>query len=181
MCEKLNVSDEVVIKINSVGSFRVGKTSLIRRYTENTFSEDYLPTLGVDITVKRMIIKNERVRLVLMDTAGEEKFGRLRNTYFEGSLGCIAVYDITQKVTFEGLHRWIAEYRNVAGENAFITIIGNKIDLAKQRQISTAEGKKFSQKHHFPFYECSAKLGGDVIPQVYVELARKCLFQIKNR
>ncbi len=175
------MSDEVVIKINSVGSFRVGKTSLIRRYTENTFSEDYLPTLGVDITVRRMTVKNERVRLVLMDTAGEEKFGRLRSTYFEGSLGCIAVYDITNRESFEALDRWIEEYRNVAGNDAFTTIIGNKNDLERQRKVSTADGKKFGQKHRFPFYECSAKLGGDVIPQMYVELVRKCLLQIKKR
>jgi small GTP-binding protein len=83
--------DEVIIKLNSIGAFLEGKTSLIRRYSENEFSEDYLPTLGVDLTVKRMTIDNERVRLVLMDTAGEGKFDRLRKTYFERSLGCIVV------------------------------------------------------------------------------------------
>jgi small GTP-binding protein len=158
----------------------VGKTSLIRRYTENKFAEDYLPTLGVDITVKRMTIDNERVRLVLMDTAGGEKFGRLRKTYFEESLGCIAVYDITRRETLEDHDRWIAEYRKVAGENRFVTIIGNKIDLVVYRTVTTKEGRKFSRTLGFPFYKSSAKLGGAVIPKIYIELVRKCLARIRT-
>ena len=72
------MSDEIIVKMNSIGSYRVGKTSLIRRYAEGQFSSDYLPTLGVDVTVKRISVDNERIRLVLMDTAGQEQFGRLR-------------------------------------------------------------------------------------------------------
>lgn len=170
--------DEVIIKINSIGAFRVGKTSLIRRYTENRFSEDYLPTLGVDITVKRMKIDNQNVRLVLMDTAGEEKFGRLRNTYFEGSLGCIAVYDITREETFTDLPQWIADFHRVASKNTSITIIGNKIDLEKSRVVSIIDGQRFARKNGFQFYECSAKLGGTLILELFIELIRKCIARI---
>ncbi len=170
--------DEVIIKINSIGSFHVGKTSLIRRYTENRFSEDYLPTLGVDITVKRMVIDNQKVRLVLMDTAGEEKFGRLRNTYFEGSLGCIAVYDITRKETFTDLSQWIADFHKVAAINTSITIIGNKIDLENDRAVPIKEGREFARTNGFQFYECSAKLGGSLIPKLFVELVHKCISRI---
>jgi small GTP-binding protein len=105
--------DELVMKFNSVGSYRVGKTSLIRRYAENKFTSDYLPTLGVDITVKRLKINHKQntfnVRLVLMDTAGQEQFGGLRNTYFQGAAGCIAVYDVTRRESFDDLNRWITD------------------------------------------------------------------------
>ncbi|WP_455139743.1 Rab family GTPase [Candidatus Hodarchaeum mangrovi] len=173
--------NEVIIKLNSVGSFYVGKTSLIRRYTENTFSEDYLPTLGVDITVKRGIIINGStlpVRLVLMDTAGEERFGSLRKTYFEGSLGCIAVYDISKSDTFGDLDYWIDEYRKIAGDKAVITIIGNKIDLADRRKVTEEEGKKYARSQGTSFYECSAKWGSKIIPKVFIELVRNCLGQL---
>lgn len=173
------MSDEVIIKLNSVGAFQVGKTSLIRRYAENQFTEDYLPTLGVDITVKRLTLERERVRLVLMDTAGEEKFGRLRQTYFTGSLGCIAVYDITRRDSLNDLDRWISEYRKVAGINAFVSIVGNKIDLADHRAIPTVEGQKWASSRGFPFYESSAKFGGEVISRIYIDLVRKCLAMIK--
>ncbi|MHA2074497.1 MAG: GTP-binding protein, partial [Candidatus Hodarchaeales archaeon] len=67
--------DEWVLKICAAGSFQVGKTSLIRRYAEGKFSESYTPTIGVDVTVKRVTIDNQQVKLLLWDTAGQEVFG----------------------------------------------------------------------------------------------------------
>jgi small GTP-binding protein len=173
------LSDEIVLKINSVGTFSVGKTSLIRRYTENTFSEDYLPTLGVDITVKRgLIIKATPIRILFMDTAGEEKFGSLRKTYFEGSLGCIAVYDITQAHTLKDLDQWLKQYRNIVGEDKIISVIGNKIDLAGRRAVSTKDGKNYARSQGSAFYEASAKFGGKVIPRIFEDLVRSILKKI---
>ncbi|MHA2327286.1 MAG: Rab family GTPase, partial [Candidatus Hodarchaeales archaeon] len=100
------MQDEWIMKICSIGSYQVGKTSLVRRYSENKFSSNYLPTLGVDVTVKRITLDNRKIRLVLMDTAGQEQFGNLRNVYFQGSSGCIAVYDITRRESFEALNKW---------------------------------------------------------------------------
>jgi small GTP-binding protein len=164
-----------------VGTFAVGKTSLIRRYTENSFSEDYLPTLGLDITVKRgIIIDAKPIRLVLMDTAGEEKFGSLRKTYFEGSLGCIAVYDITRPETLNDLNRWIEEYQEVAGKDKIIAIIGNKIDLDRQRKVQKVDGQRYARTQGHSFYEASAKLGGTVISQIFEDLVKKVLRNILN-
>ncbi len=173
------MSQEVIIKLNSVGSYSVGKTSLIRRYTDNTFAEDYLPTLGVDITVKRGItINNKPIRLVFMDTAGEEKFGNLRKTYFEGSLGAILVYDITRTETFNDLDHWLKEYRSAAGEDKIVTVIGNKIDLAGRRAIPAQDGKKYARSQGTAFHEASAKFGGKDLPEIFLGLMRKCLKKI---
>ncbi|MFX0050265.1 MAG: Rab family GTPase [Candidatus Hermodarchaeota archaeon] len=172
--------DEWLMKICSVGSYRVGKTSIIRRYAENKFSSNYLPTLGVDVTVKRLEVDNQRVRLVLMDTAGQEQFGRLRKIYYEGSAGCIAVYSVIDEKSFESLDRWVADYREVAGEGARIIIVGNKIDLKDLRVVSTGEGQKFAQKQGFPFHECSAKLGGEIINKIFIELIRQYFASIKE-
>ncbi len=179
MLGKLTLSNEVILKLNSVGTFSVGKTSLIRRYCDNTFAEDYLPTLGVDVTVKRGItIDNKPIRLVFMDTAGEEKFGNLRKTYFEGSLGCIAVYDITRPETLTNLDHWLKEYRTAAGEDKIITIIGNKIDLAGRRAIPTKDGRAYARSQGTGFYEASAKFGGKDLPKIFLELMQKCLSRI---
>ena len=173
------MSQEVIIKLNSVGSYSVGKTSLIRRYTDNTFYEDYLPTLGVDITVKRGVIVNDKlVRLVFMDTAGEEKFGNLRKTYFEGSQGCIAVYDITRTDTFKDLDHWLKEYRTAAGNDRCITIIGNKIDLAGRRVIHEKEGRRYARSQGTNFSEASAKFGGKDLNAIFDALMKKCLVKI---
>ena len=175
------MSKEVIIKINSIGTFSVGKTSLIRRYADNTFFEDYLPTLGVDITVKRgLVVGDKQIRLVFMDTAGEEKFGNLRKTYFEGSQGCIAVYDITRADTLNDLDHWLKEYRTAAGDDRCITIIGNKIDLVGRRVVAEKEGRRYARSKGTDFSEASAKFGGKDLTRIFEDLMKKCLTKISG-
>ncbi|MFW9778677.1 MAG: Rab family GTPase [Candidatus Heimdallarchaeota archaeon] len=174
--------DEYILKICSAGSYQVGKTSLIRRYAENTFSEDYLPTLGVDITTKRIIVDGKPIKLILMDTAGQEMFGNIRKSYFDGAAGCLIVYDITRRESFDSLDRWVADFRSNKGrETTPIVIIGNKNDLEADRKVEPEEGRKFAEeKGNVPFYECSAKLGGPEIPEIYVNLARQYLNSVQR-
>ncbi|NHJ00886.1 MAG: GTP-binding protein [Candidatus Heimdallarchaeota archaeon] len=167
--------DEWVLKICAAGSFQVGKTSLIRRYAENKFSESYTPTIGVDVTVKKIVVDNQPVKLLLWDTAGQEVFGRIRRTYFEGAFGCIVVYDITREETFKELNRWISDFRNVAGDNSSIAVLGNKADLETLRKVTKVDGENFAKKFNVPFKECSAKIGGDEITEIYTHLVKKYL------
>lgn len=172
--------DEWVLKICAAGSYQVGKTSLIRRYAEGKFADSYIPTIGVDVTVKRITTDDQKVKILLWDTAGQEVFGRIRPMYFEGAFGCIIVYDITRSESFEDLEGWIAEFRIPEREKAPIVIVGNKTDLKEERVVSSEEGKKFAEKHSVPFIECSAKLGGNEIESVYTVLVRKYLEEVNN-
>ncbi|MFW9854425.1 MAG: Rab family GTPase [Candidatus Thorarchaeota archaeon] len=169
------MKNEIIVKICTTGSYSVGKTSLIRRYAENTFSSNYIPTLGVDVTVKRLTMDGQQVRMVLMDTAGQEQFGKMRRIYYEGSSCCLAVYDITRPDTLETLPELIKDYKDVVGDDVYVIIIGNKIDLENLRQIPTKEGNKIAKQLNYPFYECSAKEGGDKIPEIYESLVRQFL------
>ena len=143
--------DYLILKICAAGSYGVGKTSLIRRYAENKFSTSYTPTIGVDITTKRVTVNNQQIKLLLVDTAGQEYFGKIRKTYFEGAFSCIIVYDITRRESFIEVDRWISDFRDVVGENALITIIGNKIDLEASRTVTNQEGKTFSDQYGIAF------------------------------
>jgi len=176
------VEDEYILKICSAGSYQVGKTSLIRRYAENTFNDDYLPTLGVDITTKRIIVDDKPIKLILMDTAGQEMFGNIRRSYFEGCAGCLIVYDITRRESFDSLDRWVADFRSTKErETTPIVIIGNKKDLEVDRKVDPKEGQTFAEgKGNVPFYECSAKAGGSEIPEIYVYLAREYLATVQR-
>ncbi|MFX0182304.1 MAG: Rab family GTPase [Candidatus Hodarchaeota archaeon] len=168
--------NEWVLKICSIGAYQVGKTSLIRRYAENKFEGDYLPTIGVDITTKRITLNGQRIKLILVDTAGQEAFGRIRQSYYMGSAACIAVYDITRHESFEDLGFWIRDfYSGERNSTIPLSIIGNKTDLESQRKVSAKEGEEFAQQHECSFYECSAKLGGTLIPQIFIDLIRKYL------
>lgn len=175
------MKDEWVLKICAAGTFQVGKTSLIRRYAEGKFSEAYTPTIGVDVTVKRVTIDNQLVKLLLWDTAGQEVFGRIRPMYFEGAFGCIVVYDTTRSETFKDLNRWIAEFRAQERQDAPVAIIGNKIDLEDDREVTTEEGMKFAESQSLPFVECSAKLGGAEIELMYTKLVREYLARLNDQ
>lgn len=172
--------NEWVLKICSAGSYQVGKTSLIRRFAEGRFTQDYLPTIGVDITTKRITVDNHQVKIVLLDTAGEEYFGRIRKTYFEGAFGCIIVYITTRYDTFEDLDRWISDFKSVVGEQAAISIIGNKIDLEDLRCVTPQQGENFAKQYGVPFYETSAKLGGEIIPEIYQDLVHRYFSRLKE-
>ena len=172
--------DDWILKICSAGSYGVGKTSLIRRYAENKFSSSYSPTIGVDITTKRITVDDQQIKLLLVDTAGQEYFGNLRKAYYSGAFACMIVYDITRYDSFEDLSRWISDFRSVIGEEAPLAIIGNKIDLEELRKVTSQEGQNYADQYGAPFYEASAKLGGDVISEVYTDLVRQYLQTVKE-
>ncbi|MFX1282440.1 MAG: Rab family GTPase [Promethearchaeota archaeon] len=172
--------DGWILKICSAGSYGVGKTSLIRRYAENKFSSSYTPTIGVDITTKRITVDNQRIKLLLVDTAGQEYFGNLRKTYFQGAFACMCCYDITNKDSFKDLDRWIADFRGVVGREAIIAIIGNKTDLKELRNVTTQEGRNYANQYGVPFYEVSAKIGGETIPGIYKDLVLQYLESLKE-
>ncbi|MFX1511257.1 MAG: Rab family GTPase [Promethearchaeota archaeon] len=154
---------EYLFKIVAVGSGGVGKTSLIRRFAEGKFSESYLPTLGVDITTK-IIDFGERgmVKLICVDTAGQEYFGRLRPTYYRGANGAMVVFDLTKEKTFTAVPKWLNELKpNVRGDIPLV-LIGNKEDLIDQRDISDDLIEKFAKEHNMPFFLTSAKAGKNV-------------------
>ena len=97
-------------KIVSVGSSGVGKTSLIRRYTENRFVETYIETLGVEFAVKRIQLQDYNVELKLFDTAGEEQFGPLRPYYYRGAHGVIIVFDTTRRSTLIAFQSGLSKF-----------------------------------------------------------------------
>ena len=167
--------DDWILKICSAGSYGVGKSSLIRRYAENKFSTNYTPTIGVDITTKRITVNNHQIKLLLVDTAGQEYFGNLRKAYFNGAFGCMIVYDITNQNSFNDLDGWIADFRSVVGQEAILAIVGNKIDLEDVRNVTSQEGRNYANQYGVPFYEVSAKLGGEVIPGIYKDLVLRYL------
>ena len=131
-----------------------------------------MPTIGVDITTKIVKVDNVEVKLILHDTAGQEVFGRLRRRYYEGSIACIVVYDITRRDSFDSLKDWVEDYQSVQGKDKSMVLIANKIDLEDSRQVTFEEGQAFAESLGLPFYECSAKIGGENIPKVYEDIVK---------
>ena len=154
---------DYVFKIVAVGNGGTGKTSCFRRFALNKFETSYLMTLGVDFTTKDINITNPKtnketkIKLVLADTAGQEFYSSIRPSYYMGSQGCVIVFDLSNKTSFESLPKWIEEIKNHLPKTV-ISIIGNKVDLP-DRRIEYDEAKAFADKHEFAYFETSAKEG----------------------
>ena len=157
---------EFVFKIVVLGEAAVGKTSLINQYVEYTFKEDYKPTLGANIIRKDVFIEeiNSKVRLIMWDLAGQEKYNVIRSMYFQGCVGALLVYDVTRPNTFELINsKWLMDFKKFIKKEGTYILIGNKIDLSEQRVVSTADGEKLAEEiQASAFVETSAKLNQNV-------------------
>ena len=153
---------DVKYKIMVLGESKVGKTSLIKRYTKDQFGGVYLTTVGMDFQDKIIEIEDKKIRLQIWDTAGQERFRNVTKSYFQSSQGLVLVYDITDRESFEKLNFWVDNIKNFAPENAKFILVGNKCDLANERKVSYEEGENYAKNLNIKFFEASARDGTNV-------------------
>ena len=152
-----------IYKILLLGDSSVGKTCFLLRYTDNTFQEIYMSTIGLDYRLKTVKLPNEKkIRAQIWDTAGQDRFRAITKNYYKGSNGIILIYDVTDKKSFEGVKNWIEQIRDEVTQEVLIYLVGNKIDKKEERKISKEEGKKLADSFGVQFYESSAKTGENI-------------------
>ena len=149
------------IKIITLGNSAVGKSSFILKYTDNSFSQEYLSTLGVDYKHKKIKLKNGKdVRVRIFDTAGQERFKSVSLSFIRKADGVILMYDISDLDSFKAVDNWIKSIRETGKEKLPIILVGNKCDLSdNKRKISLVEGQDKANEFQIPFYETSCKDG----------------------
>ncbi len=163
-------------KVVIIGDAAVGKTSLLRKFVEGKFQFTYLPTLGVDITTKSVVVDGKECNLLCVDTAGQEYFGRIRPGYYRGANGAIVVYDITNQKSFENIPFWIDELHKEVKEDIPLVLIGNKRDLEDMRTVPTEKGNEYATEHNMLFWELSAKVDNkETVEKVFHDLTFKML------
>jgi small GTP-binding protein len=121
-------------KVLLVGSFGVGKTSLIRRFVTNEFSEDYISTIGVRVSTKIMKFNNGEIKLLIWDVAGINDNEDIPKAYFLGSSAAMFVFDLTREETYNDIESQVETIKNLSGLKN-ITVVGNKKDLLISDQI----------------------------------------------
>ncbi|KDO23052.1 hypothetical protein SPRG_11899 [Saprolegnia parasitica CBS 223.65] len=164
-----------LFKLLLVGDAGVGKSSMLLRFTDDTFDDHLQSTIGVDFKVKMMQVDGKRIKMTIWDTAGQERFRTLTSSYYRGAQGIILVYDVARKETFENLGTWLQEvevYSPANGRDVVKLLVGNKID--KERVVSRQEGEAWARSKGMLFVESSAKtkIG---IQQVFNEVVQKIL------
>lgn len=124
-----------------IGDHEVGKTSLVRRFVENKFSEDYRATIGLNILSHSYEFYGNNIVYSLWDVGAQTFFRRFRQTYYLGAQAAFIVFDLTNRKSFESVKEWYKELEDfIGGREIPIIIIGNKTDLKEQREITYEDG-----------------------------------------
>ena len=156
------------VKLCIIGDSGVGKTCISSRLVDGTFKPDEKSTIGASFVTTNI----ENSKIVIWDTAGQEKYRSMVGMYYRGASGAIIVYDITSKATFSDLDAWHADLMKTATDDIVLCIVGNKCDLESSRQVSYEEGKEFAEKKRAMFFEVSA-MSGKNVTELFTEMTRK--------
>ena len=157
------MNEECIYKVLLLGDTTVGKTCFLMKYTDKTFIEEHMTTIGLDYRLKSLKLKSgKELKLQIWDTAGQERFRTITKSYYKGSEGIILIYDVTKRESFENVKTWVSQIREEVCQKAVIYVVGNKIDMNETRVVTTEEGEKLSKELELPFKEASAKNGTNV-------------------
>ncbi|GAM19981.1 hypothetical protein SAMD00019534_031560 [Acytostelium subglobosum LB1] len=172
--------NEYLFKIVIIGDSAVGKSNLLNRFTRNEFTEKTKATIGVDFGTKSIEIDGKVVTAQCWDTAGQERFRAVTSGYYRGAVGAMIVYDITSKISFKNVTRWLNELRENAEPDILIMMVGNKSDLETSREVSTQEAQSFAQSNKISFLETSA-LNSNNVNQAFERLLKDIYSHLGQR
>merc|ERR1712087_209963 len=157
MANRNNREFDHLFKLVLIGDASVSKTSLLLRFADDSFEDNYISTVGVDFRFRTVTVYNELVKLQIWDTAGQERFRTITSAYYRGANGVILVYDITNADTFSHVQDWLDEVHKAAGESVTKLVVGNKSDLTNQRAVNEEDAAQYAASVGASFVETSAK------------------------
>ena len=163
---------DITIKLLLIGNAFVGKTLIVQKFLDNTFSKTTMTTIGVDLQYKVLDINGKKVKYLIWDTAGEDRMKTMTYAYYRGCHVVLIVYDVTSKKSFENVTTWVECVDKFAKSNVLRILVGNKTDLEDNRVISKEEGKKLAEENGLKFYEISAKTMNGLV-EMFEDVAKE--------
>lgn len=164
-----------IFKIILVGGQAVGKSSLINRYIEGTFKDEYFATIGIDFKLHNVTVGEQQVKLQIWDTAGQERFQSLTSGHFKGAHGCICVLDITKSESVQSARYYLEQAISNYGMPAdSVYLVANKVDLESERKVAQEEIDSLSEEFNVEHMNVSAK-DGTGINKLFDDLTRKMM------
>lgn len=146
-----------IFKLLLIGDSGVGKSSLLLRFAEDSFTSNYVATIGVDFKIKTVEVGGARVKLQLWDTAGQERFRTITSTYYRGTHGVVVVYDVTNGESFRNVKRWLHELEDNCDREMERVMVGNKNDDPSSKVVQTEDAERFANILGVRLIETSAK------------------------
>jgi len=172
----MNPEYDYLFKLLLIGDSGVGKSCLLLRFAEDSYTESYLSTIGVDFKIRTIDLEGKTIKLQIWDTAGQERFRTITAAYYRGAHGIIVVYDVTDSESFENVKMWLKEIDRYAAEDVDKLLIGNKSDLVSKKVVEYSIAKELADSLSIPFLETSARNTINV-DQMFLTMAR----QIQDR
>ena len=107
----------------------VGKSCLLLRYSDDSFTSSFITTIGIDFKIKSILVDDSKVKLQIWDTAGQERFRTITTAYYRGAMGILLIYDVSDENSFVNVRNWMRQIDQNAAENVNRVLIGNKADV----------------------------------------------------
>lgn len=114
----------------------VGKSCLLLRYSDDSFTSSFITTIGIDFKIKSILIDESKVKLQIWDTAGQERFRTITTAYYRGAMGILLVYDVTDENSFKNVGNWMKQIEQNAADNVNKILVGNKCDVDISERVS---------------------------------------------
>ena len=172
----VNPEYDFLFKLLLIGDSGVGKSCLLLRFADDTYTESYISTIGVDFKIRTIELDGKTTKLQVWDTAGQERFRTITSSYYRGAHGIIVVYDVTDQESFNNVKQWLQEIDRYACENVDKLLVGNKCDLTDKKVVEYTSAKGYADQLGISFLETSAKNATNV-EQAFMTMAA----EIKNR
>ena len=163
MSEKGEEDNVDSVKITLFGSSGVGKTCIIKRYTEGSFDENNQSTSGASYSQKLIVVENKQIQLDLWDTAGQEKYRSLGRHFYKDAYIVCLVYDITNSRSFEDLkEKWYNDLKTFGEKNNVLAVVGSKSDCYEKEDVTEEEAREYANSIGAVFMLTSAKTGANI-------------------
>ncbi|RKP25309.1 secretion-related GTPase [Syncephalis pseudoplumigaleata] len=160
-----------LFKLLLIGDSGVGKSCLLLRFTDDSFTPSFITTVGIDFKVRTIELHGRRIKLQIWDTAGQERFRNITTAYYRNAMGVLIVYDITDQQSFSNVSDWIKQVEEHASDSVDKLLVGNKCDREADRAVTVEQGRALAAEYGLQFMETSAKSSNNVDDAFYA-LAR---------
>ncbi|PAA65552.1 hypothetical protein BOX15_Mlig021247g3 [Macrostomum lignano] len=161
---------DYLFKLLLIGDSGVGKSCLLLRFADDTYTDSYISTIGVDFKIRTIELDGKTIKLQIWDTAGQERFRTITSSYYRGAHGIIVVYDVTDQDSFNNVKNWLQEIERYASDSVNRLLVGNKCDLTANKVVDFATAKEYAESLGIQFLETSAKNATNV-EQAFLSMA----------
>ncbi|KAJ6315781.1 hypothetical protein OIU78_019118 [Salix suchowensis] len=125
---------DYLIKLLLIGDSGVGKSCLLLRFSDGSFTTSFITTIGIDFKIRTIELDGKRIKLQIWDTAGQERFRTITTAYYRGAMGILLVYDVTDESSFNNIRNWIRNIEQHASDNVNKILVGNKADMDESKR-----------------------------------------------